>query len=120
MMQEPESAFLALCSMLSSEMEAGDPGMVLLAALHSKLSLAYMLTAAPNWQNLPVIEGVEWDLAYGFSCHERRVVEEPLLMTPALLERRTQAIRSLRNAFLHLAAECDPAGKREDVLVEDQ
>merc|ERR1719465_130628 len=83
MMQEPDSAFLALSMMLSSKMEASDPGMVLLAALHSKLSLAYMLTAAPNCQNLPVIEGVEWDLAYGFSCHERRVVEEPLLMTPA-------------------------------------
>eukprot|EP00746_Dinoflagellata_sp_MGD_P063552 gnl/MRDRNA2_/MRDRNA2_266741_c0_seq1.p1 gnl/MRDRNA2_/MRDRNA2_266741_c0~~gnl/MRDRNA2_/MRDRNA2_266741_c0_seq1.p1 ORF type:complete len:282 (-),score=57.58 gnl/MRDRNA2_/MRDRNA2_266741_c0_seq1:20-865(-) len=101
-------------------MEESDPGMVLLAALHSKLSLSYMLTAAPNWQNLPIIDGVDWDLAYGFSHHERRVGEEPLLIVPALLERRANAIRCLRGAFVEIAAGCNIPLKREEALVEDQ
>lgn len=82
------------CGMLSS---------TLLAALHCKLSLAYMLSASPNWESLPALETIHWDMAYSYVQHPRIAAEPPVHVSPPLLRSRVQALANVAGTFQELA-----------------
>lgn len=105
--QETEAASLLVALALSG---GGELRALLLGALHSKLLLGYMATASPNWESLPRLEGVAWDMAYAFVQHDRLADEDVVQITPALLRRRLQSLQNIAGALMILAEGCEHAG----------